>query len=128
MMRDHRVYEAGTRKFANRYVGPYYVLDILSDVNFRVARTHDDPPQIIHHDRMKKIEQREKPDIDWVFQQSRTLQRKRAYEGDEAKTMEAVLDRLTKLENANKHSKRKYKRRGDQPQAESADLGDEQQR
>ena len=120
MMRDHRVYEAGTKKFADKYVGPYYVLDVLSDVNFRVARTADDPPQIIHHDRMNKIAQREKPDIKWVFEQSRTLQRKKANQGDGTETMAAVLDRLTKLENSTKYAKRKYKRRGEQPQNEDA--------
>ena len=96
------------------------MLDVLSDVNFRVARTADDPPQIIHHDRVNKIEQREKPNIKWVFEQSRTLQRKKANQGDGTETMAAVLDRLTKLENSTKYAKRKYKRRGEQPQNEDA--------
>ena len=115
MIKDHRLYEAGTKKFADRYVGPFYVLDVLSDVNFRVARTADDKPQIIHHDRMKKIDQREKQDIEWVFKASRELERKKAKQGDFGEAMAAVMDRLTKLEGNNKYAKRKYTRR-EQPQ------------
>ena len=118
MIRDHRKYEAGTKKFADRYVGPFYVLDILSDVNFRVARTATDEPQIIHHDRMKKIEQRDKQDIEWVLKASRTLQRKHAKQANYDETMTHVLDRLTKLENSNRYLKRKYNRREARPQQE----------
>ena len=120
MMRDHRKYVGGEKKFADRYVGPFYVLDVLSDVNFRVARTADEEPQIIHHDRMKKIENREKRDIEWVLKASRTLQRRKAKEANYDETMTHVLDRLTKLENHSKYAKRKYNRREAAPlQAEA---------
>ena len=126
MMRDHRRYDGGEKKFADRYVGPFYVLDVLSDVNFRVARTAEEEPQIIHHDRMKKIENREKRDIEWVLKASRTLQRRKAKEANYDETMTHVLDRLTKLENHSKYAKRKYNRReAAPPQAEAG--ADEQQ-
>ena len=100
-IKDHRLLEGGTRKLADRYDRPYFVLDVLSDVNFRVARSSDDRPQVILHDRMEKIDLREKPDISWVFKQSRTHQRSRAF------------DRLTKLENKQKESKRKRRKKED---------------
>ena len=112
-IKDHRLLEGGTRKLADRYDRPYFVLDVLSDVNFRVTRSSDDRPQIIHHDRMEKIDLREKPDISWVFKQSRTFQRSRAQQGNDGETMKEVLDRLTKLENKQKESKRKRRRKDD---------------
>ena len=115
MIKNHRVFESGTKKFADRYVGPFYVLDILSDVNFRVARTAEDKPQIIHHDRMKKIDRREDSDIEWVFKRSRTLQRQKAKEANCSETMIEVMDRLTKLESRNQQAKRKYNRREPPP-------------
>ena len=111
MIKDHRLHETGTKKLANRYDGPYYVLDILSDVNFRVAKSSVDRPRVIHHDRMKKVERREEADIEWVFKQSRTLQRKKATPGEDGQTMAEVLDRITKLENKQKEAKRSYRRK-----------------
>ena len=115
MIKNHRVFESGTKKFADKYVGPFYVLDTLSDVNFRVARTAEEKPQIIHHDRMKKIDRREDSDIEWVFKRSRTLQRQKAKEANCSETMIEVLDRLTKLEGRNQQAKRKYNRKEPPP-------------
>ena len=113
MIKDHRLHECGTRKLANRYDGPYYVLDVLSDVNFRVTKSSEDRPRVIHHDRMKKVDQREEADIEWVFKQSRTLQRQKLKQGEDGQTMTEVLDRLLKLENKQKEAKRTYRRRGE---------------
>ena len=123
MIKDHRLHETGTKKLANRYDGPYYVLDTLSDVNFRVAKSSTDRPRVIHHDRMKKVEQWEKADIDWVFKQSRTLQRLKAQPGEDGKTMAEVLDRLTKLENKGKEAKRTYKKKKEKPKPEEKMIG-----
>ena len=119
MIRDHRLFmESGTRKLANKYDGPYYVLDVLSDVNFRIAKSSDDKPQIMHHDRMKLIEERTEANLDWVFKQSRSMQQNKVNHNEISETMREVIDRLTKLENKSKESKRKYRKRGnkdDQP-------------
>ena len=119
MIRDHRLFmESGTRKLANKYDGPYYVLDVLSDVNFRIAKSSDDKPQIMHHDRMKLIEERTEANLDWVFKQSRTMQQNKVNHNEISETMREVINRLTKLENKSKESKRKYRKRGnkdDQP-------------
>ena len=52
MLRDFRHLEKGTKKMADPYDGPYYVLDVLSDVNFRIAKSEQHDPRIVHHDRM----------------------------------------------------------------------------
>ena len=38
LIRDHRHHESGTKKLSDKYDGPYYVLDVLSDVSFRLER------------------------------------------------------------------------------------------
>ena len=99
MLKDYRCLEKGTKKFAKPYDGPYYVLDILSDVTFRVVKSRDVDPKIVHHDRMKPIEQDVKPNLDWVFQQSRTYNRQKLEQrGFDPEQMKSVTDRLTTLE------------------------------
>jgi hypothetical protein len=109
MIRDHRQYERGTKKLSDRYEGPYYVVDVLSDVHFRITRSPEDAARVMHHDRMKHVEAREDVDTSWVFAQSRTYQRSKAGTGGDAEAMKAVLDRLTKLENKQLEKPRKRK-------------------
>ena len=119
-IRDHRHLESGTRKLADKYDGPYFILDVLSDVNFRVARSSEDVPHVYHHDRLYKVDIREGTDLSWVFKQSRSLQRQKAKEED-GETMAEVFDRLTKLENKQKEVKRK-RRRNVNPQPAAPDI------
>ena len=67
--------EKGVGKFADRFEGPYYVLDVLSDVNFRIIRAMEDKPRVVHHDHIIPYLEREpEPACDkaWVFKRSRT--------------------------------------------------------
>ena len=67
--------EKGVGKFADRFEGPYYVLDVLSDVNFRIIRAMEDKPRVVHHDHIIPYMEREpEPACDkaWVFERSRT--------------------------------------------------------
>ena len=67
--------EKGVGKFADRYEGPYYVLDVLSDVNFRIIRAMEDKPKVVHHDHLIPYKERvPEPEADkaWIFQRSRT--------------------------------------------------------
>jgi hypothetical protein len=113
MISHHGQFEAGTKKLGNRYDGPYYVIDVLSDVNFRIMATSADRPRIIHHDRMKMSEQRKDVDLTWVFKQSRTHQRNRVADANDAEAMKEVMDRLTKLENSQLEKPKRRKRKKD---------------
>ena len=67
--------EKGVGKFADRFEGPYYVLDVLSDVNFRIIRAMEDKPRVVHHDHIIPYLEREpEPACNkaWVFERSRT--------------------------------------------------------
>ena len=105
LIRDHRHHEAGTKKLADKYDGPYYVIDVLSDVSFRLSKSPEHEPKVIHHDRMKLYNQREKPDLKWVFRQSRTYNRQKSRDGATGQeAMAEVLDRVIQLENQIKNT------------------------
>ena len=44
--------DKGTKKFHDKQTGPWWVVDVMSDVNFRVCRSPDSPLRIVHHDKM----------------------------------------------------------------------------
>ena len=112
MLRDFKKLEKGTKKLADPYDGPYYVLDVLSDVNFRISKSENSEPKIVHHDRMKPIEQDEKPNLDWVFKQSRTYARDQIQQGGaNLQLMKDVTDRLAKLEREITKNSKKIARR-----------------
>ena len=67
--------EPGTGKYADRYEGPYYILDILGDVTFRIVRDQMSLGKIVHHDHIlpyfpKKAS--ENVDNAWVLRKSKT--------------------------------------------------------
>ena len=73
MLKDYSPKVRGTRKLADKWVGPWYVLDVLSDINFRIIKDENSKPKVVHHDRMKKYHHRgEKPDVSWVIARSRS--------------------------------------------------------
>ena len=104
LIRDHRHHESGTKKLSDKYDGPYYVLDVLSDVSFRLSKGADQEPKVIHHDRMKLFHQREKPNLDWVFQQSRTHNKKIIHSRDGNEAMAEIMDKVVQLENQIKNT------------------------
>ena len=111
MMRDHRKFEAGEAKLVDKYDGPYFVLDVLSDVNFRIAKHPTDPPRVIHHDRLKPIEMREKPDTEWVFKLSKTFEKNRATNaGMTGQFVQNFSERLTNLERQIQKAEKKKRR------------------
>ena len=42
--------EPGTRKYAYHYEGPYYILDILGNVTFRIVNDKTFHGKAVHHD------------------------------------------------------------------------------
>ena len=111
LIRDHRHHMKGEGKLSDKYAGPYYVLDVLSDVNFRLSKSKDSEPKIIHHDRMKPFHQREKPKIDWVFEQSRTYNKERIKNSEGGGALTEVLDRMMQLEQMVKKQAKKNPRK-----------------
>ena len=104
--------EKGTKKFHDDYVGPFYVVDVISDVNYRICDKPTAQPRIVHHDSMKPVERREGEDLQWVFDQSRTLERKRAAAKEtHAKEFTEIFDRHKSLENSAKKEPKKRKPR-----------------
>ena len=74
MLTDHAPKEKGTRKIADFFIGPYWVLDRIGDVNFRIQRYEVGKPMIVHHNRLKKFHEKEMPRIpEWVVKASKSL-------------------------------------------------------
>ena len=68
--------QKGISKFAERFTGPYFVLDVLSEIRFRIARDAMTKPKVVHHDHILPYMFREtdiQPDKTWVFEKSRTV-------------------------------------------------------
>ena len=83
MIKDYTPKVRGEKKLADKWMGPFYVLDVLSDVSFRIIKDRSGKPKVIHHDRMKKYHSREEePDNKWV------LERSRSYSASEAERAE----------------------------------------
>ena len=71
LLRDHAQHERGEGKLADKFIGPFFVIDVLSDIHFRIARSANDKPKIVHHDAIKKFHMREPADLQWVYDRSK---------------------------------------------------------
>jgi hypothetical protein len=72
LLKDHRPTQRGTKKLVDPWQGPYYVIDVMSDVNFRINKEQNDKPRIVHHDRLRPYNTREEHIVpDWVYAQSK---------------------------------------------------------
>ena len=61
-------------KMVDKYEGPYFVIDQLGDVTFRVARNKHAKPKVLHHDMMIPYHlssEEKKQNLQWVFDKSR---------------------------------------------------------
>ena len=52
-LEDHSRHDKGTAKAKAKFNGPWWILAVLSDVNFRIQLTKDGTPKVIHHNRIK---------------------------------------------------------------------------
>ena len=59
MIRDHAPKEKGDGKMCAKFVGPFWVIDKLGDVNYRIQQTEEGRPQVVHHNRMKPYTSRQ---------------------------------------------------------------------
>ena len=72
MLKDFSPKIRGERKLAAKWMGPFFILDTLSDVNFRVIREPHEKPKVVHHDRLKPYFSREPLDVEWVLKRSKS--------------------------------------------------------
>lgn len=56
-------------KMLDKYTGPYYVVDVLSDSSLRIIESPGSRPTVVHHDRLKPYIPRkpEEADTSWVY-------------------------------------------------------------
>ena len=100
MLKNYSPSEAGTKKFRNKFNGPYYVIDALSDIHFRICSEKNGKERIVHHDMMEKMHEREPVDLTWVYEKSRTHKLpKSATLTDVTATVDEMLRRLKRVEN-----------------------------
>jgi hypothetical protein len=101
MLKNHNPPEPSTKKFKEKFLGPFYVLESLSDINFRVVRGKNYTPRIVHHDSMEKLDMdREPEDLTWVYDMSKEFKERRAATlTDVTKSMADVMRRLREVEN-----------------------------
>lgn len=65
------------KKLTDRYLGPYYIIDVISDLTLRIALSNDDKkPMMVHYNRLKPFYPRtpEENDNRWVFERTRARQ------------------------------------------------------
>ena len=100
MLKNYSPSETGTKKFRNKFNGPYYVIDALSDIHFRVMAEKNGRERIVHHDMMEKADEREPEDLTWVYEKSRSHKLpKSATLTDVTTTVDEMLRRLKRVEN-----------------------------
>ena len=67
--------EPGTGKYADRYEGPYFILDVLGEVTFRIIKDQDSRGKVVHHDHILPYFPKNAPenvDNAWVLRKSKT--------------------------------------------------------
>ena len=70
---DHSPVEKGTKKLGPRYVGPYFVIDKVGLVNFRIQDKETSHPRVVHHNRLRPYLTREPFEIpEWVRKLSKS--------------------------------------------------------
>ena len=74
LKKHRRTPEAG--KLTPRYMGPYYIVDVIDPRTFRVSQGPRDRLQVRHHDHLKPYHAEAgepQPDLSWISEKSVTL-------------------------------------------------------
>ena len=77
LLKNYR-FTPGIKKMQDRYYGPFFVLDLIGNLNLRVAADSDANAEVVHHDRAKPYYARRAAhtNTDWIYRRSLTYQRK----------------------------------------------------
>ena len=74
---DHTKHKKGAKKTKAKFKGPYYIIEKLGDVNFRVQASPDSDADVVHHNRIQPFNQdpdrQNTPIPDWVIKASEQL-------------------------------------------------------
>ena len=54
LIKDHTKHGKGSKKYQNLYEGPYWVIDRLGDVNYRIQKDEHTAARVVHHNRMRR--------------------------------------------------------------------------
>ena len=77
---DHTQVEKGTKKLGPKYVGPYFILDRVGTVNFRVQDLEKSNPRVVHHNRLRLFNTKEPYDVpEWVQKLSKSKDLPKSY-------------------------------------------------
>ena len=71
-------YDKKKKRFQDTWSDPHYIIDVISDVDYRVAETAESRRTVQHHDRLQPyVKEKGKlyPDNSWVFDVSRSFRR-----------------------------------------------------
>ena len=70
--------DKGRKKFAPRWVGPFFIIDKLDDRTYRIAEDESRPRKVTHHDRLKPyfFDPDQQFDNSWVFRVTKTKVRR----------------------------------------------------
>ena len=75
LKRSTKRLEKGEKKFADRWEGPFFIIDILDDTTYRIGEDEQSPRKVLHHDRLKPYHF--DPDVqkanEWVFRVTKSL-------------------------------------------------------
>ena len=58
LLKDHTKHLKGTKKYQDLFEGPYWVIDRLGDVNYRIQKDEHSAAKVAHHNRMRKYKVR----------------------------------------------------------------------
>ena len=58
LLRDHTKYEKGKKKYQPTYAGPYWLIDRLGDVNYRIQLEEHSAARVVHHNRLRRYNTR----------------------------------------------------------------------
>ena len=71
LLKDHTKAKKGSKKFKPKYQGPYWILDKVGSVNFRIQKDENSKVEVVHHNRMRRYNIPEPiPVPDWVKKMS----------------------------------------------------------
>ena len=55
-----------TPKFSAKWTGPYVIVEVISDVLYRIQLSADKPSKVVHHDHLKPCRLRGSVNVEWV--------------------------------------------------------------
>ena len=105
MIKDYSPRDKGEGKMCAKFSGPYWVIDKLGDVNYRIMQDELAAPKVVHHNRMKPYVAREPGVIPkWVKLISKALSEKSQLndtedeeQSDQVRLMRNQLTRIVRL-------------------------------